>query len=84
VTPEEFGFSRDMMKENRIPLIVCSRVGLKGLVMHTEMAHIFRQAKDGFFMFSRFWLGERLKSGIIKKDGHDGIPGQGFGGALLH
>ena len=55
------------MKENRIPLIVCSRVGLKGLVMHTEMAHIFRQAKDGFFMFSRFWLGERLKSGIIKK-----------------
>ena len=30
----------------------------KGLVWHTEMAHIFKQTDDGLYMFSRFWLGK--------------------------
>ncbi len=61
VTPEEFGFSKEIMEENNIPLIVCGHVGaFKGLVMHTEMAHIFRQTEDGLFMISRFWLGKTM------------------------
>lgn len=50
VTPEEFGFSKSIMEENDIPLIVCGHVGaLKGLVMHTEMAHFYtiRRQKYG-------------------------------------
>ena len=66
VTPEEFGFSNELMAENNIPLIVCGHVGLKGFVKHTEMAHIFKQTEDGLFMFSRFWMGEILKSRLIK------------------
>ncbi len=61
VTPEEFGFSKEIMKENNIPLIVCGHVGVfRGLVMHTEMAHIFKQTEDGLFMISRFWLGKTM------------------------
>lgn len=61
VTPEEFGFSERIMEENNIPLIVCGHVGVfKGLVMHTEMAHIFRQTENGLFMTSRFWLGKTI------------------------
>ncbi len=68
VTPEEFGFSKSVMQENDIPLIVCGHVGaLKGLVMHTEMAHIFKQTEDGLFMFSRFWLGKTMKNPLLKK-----------------
>lgn len=68
VTPEEFGFSKSIMEENGIPLIVCGHVGaLKGLIMHTEMAHIFKQTEDGLFMFSRFWLGKTMKNPLLKK-----------------
>ena len=67
VTPEEFGFSNELMAENNIPLIVCGHVGLKGFVKHTEMAHIFKQTEDGLFMFSRFWMGEILKSRLVWK-----------------
>lgn len=68
VTPEEFGFSKSVMKENDISLIVCGHVGaFKGLVMHTEMAHIFKQTEDGLFMFSRFWLGKTMKNPLLKK-----------------
>lgn len=67
VTPEEFGFSKSVMQENDIPLIVCGHVGaLRGLVMHTEMAHIFKQTEDGLFMFSRFWLGKTMKNPLLK------------------
>ena len=66
VTPEEFGFSRELMEENDIPIIVCGHVGIKGLVMHTEMAHVFRKTEDGLYMFSRFWMGELLHSRLIR------------------
>ena len=46
VTHEEFGLSRNVMRENDIPLIVCGHVGaFKGLVWHTEMAQFLSRQK---------------------------------------
>ena len=68
VTPEEFGFSRQIMKENDIPEIVCGHVGaFNNLVKHTEMAHIFKQTENGLFMISRFWLGKTMKNPLLRK-----------------
>lgn len=68
VSPEEFGFSRDDMNTNGIPLIVCGHVGVfGGLVMHTEMAHIFRKTDDGLYMTSRFWLGKLMKNSVLRR-----------------
>lgn len=68
VTPEEFGFSKQLMEENNIPLIVCGHVGaFNGLVWHTEMTHIFKQTEDGLFMISRFWMGKSLKNPLLRK-----------------
>lgn len=68
VTPEEFGFSLESMKENDIQRIVCGHVGVfNNLVRHTEMAHIFRKTEKGLFMFSRFWLGRTMKSSLLRK-----------------
>ena len=68
VSPETFGFSEKVMKENKVATIVCGHVGaLNGIVQHTEMAHIFFEREDGLFMVSRFWMGERLRSPIIRK-----------------
>ncbi len=68
VDPEDFGFSKTVMDENGIPLIVCGHVGAyRGAVWHTEMAHIFKQTDDGLFMISRFWLGKTLKNPLLRK-----------------
>lgn len=68
VTSEEFGFSKSIMQENNIPLIVCGHVGVfNGLVWHTEMAHIFKQTENGLFMISRFWLGKTMKNPLLRK-----------------
>ena len=67
VTPEAFGFSAAAMRENDIPLIVCGSVGAAyGLVEHTEMAHIFKRTENGLMLISRFWLGCRLKSPLLR------------------
>lgn len=68
VTPEEFGFSRQIMKDNNIPEIVCGHVGaFNNIVRHTEMAHIFKQTDNGLFMISRFWLGNLIKNPLLRK-----------------
>ena len=68
VEPEEFGFSADLMSENNIPLIVCGHVGaFKGLIRHTEMAHIFQKTDHGLLLISRFWIGETLRDPILRK-----------------
>ncbi len=68
VTPESFGFSRPLMNENNIPLIVCGHVSaFNGVIKHTEMAHIFKQTANGLFMISRFWLGETMRNPLLKK-----------------
>lgn len=68
VSAKEFGFSEETMKENNIPLIVCGHVGVfRGLVMHTEMAHIFKQTDNGLMLISRFWLGKTMRSKLLKK-----------------
>ena len=68
VTPEEFGFSKQVMQENNIPKIICARVGaFNNLVKHTEMAHIFKQTDDGLFMISRFWLGKTMNNPLLRK-----------------
>ena len=67
-TPENFGFSEKLMKENNIPLIVCGNVSaVGGLVSHTKMAHIFKETADGLLLISRFWIGETLKNPILRK-----------------
>lgn len=66
--PENFGFSKDKMEENRVSVIVCGDVGLgKGLIYHTKMSHIFFERENGLFMVSRFWIGENLKSPLLRK-----------------
>lgn len=61
VTPEQFGVSRKVMEDNHVPVIICGHVSaLGGLIPHTEMVHIFRQADEGLFMISRFWLGKTM------------------------
>lgn len=68
VEPKEFGFSEKDMLANDIPLIVCGHVGAyKGLIWHTEMAHIFKQTEDGLLLISRFWIGEKLKNPLLRK-----------------
>ena len=68
VTPEEFGFSKQVMQENNILKIICARVGaFNNLVKHTEMAHIFKQTDDGLFMISRFWLGKTMNNPLLRK-----------------
>lgn len=61
VSAKDFGFSKQAMQDNHIPLIVCGHVGaFNNLVRHTEMAHIFKRTDDGLFMISRFWLGRSM------------------------
>lgn len=68
VTPTEFGFSQDIMLENDVEHIVCGHVGaFKGLVPNTEMAHILVNTENGAMWVSRFWLGKRVKSKILRK-----------------
>lgn len=68
VTPEQFGFSKKVMEENQISLIICGHVSaFRGLVPHTEMAHIFRQTDDGLYLISRFWLGKTLKNPLLRR-----------------
>jgi hypothetical protein len=66
--PEDFGFDKKIMEENGFPLIVCGHVGAyKGFIYHTEMAHMFRQEKDGLFLVSRFWIGQLAKGKLLRK-----------------
>lgn len=68
VRPEEFGFDRKTMYENHVAIIVCGHVGaFRGIIQHTEMAHICFQQDDGLFMASRFWLGKRAKNPLVRK-----------------
>ncbi|MFI3211540.1 MAG: hypothetical protein R3Y64_10905 [Peptostreptococcaceae bacterium] len=68
VTPEEFGYDLNLMKENDVETIVCGHVGaFKGRIPNTEMSHIFFKDKDGLLLVSRFWLGKLVKSKFLKK-----------------
>ena len=68
LSPEDFGFSRDVMDENGVARIVCGHVGaMYGLVKHTEMAHILKKTDNGYVLISRFWLGHTLKNPVIRK-----------------
>ena len=68
LTPEEFGFSRQALNENDIPIVVCGHVSaFNGMVKHTEMAHVFHQTEDGLFMTSRFWLGKTSRNPLLRK-----------------
>lgn len=65
--PSEFGFDEKTMKENGIAEIICGNVGVKGISMHTKMAHIAKKTDEGILLISRFWMGELLKDGLLKK-----------------
>lgn len=65
--PEDMGFDCRLMKENGVPVIVCGSVGVKNLMMHTEMTHIFKQTEDGLVLISRFWMGKLIKNKFLRK-----------------
>lgn len=68
VRPGEFGFSEQIMCEKDIPIIVCGHVSaFRGLLPHTEMAHIFWQTESGLYLTSRFWIGKTLKNRLLQK-----------------
>ena len=68
VTPQEFGFSQELLREKRVACVVCGHVGaFRGLIYHTEMAHIYFEREDGLYMASRFWIGKLLKNSVLRK-----------------
>ena len=68
VTPEQFGFSPEIMQDNHVATVVCGHVGaFRGLIYHTEMSHIYFEREDGLFMVGRFWIGRLLKNGLLRK-----------------
>ncbi len=67
VSPTEFGFNESIINENDILGAICGHVGVKGLFSHTEMCHIIKQTNNGVLLISRFWMGELLKSKLLKK-----------------
>lgn len=68
VSPVEYGFTEQSMRENKVATIVCGTVGvLNNLFLHTEMAHIFFQKEDGLYLVSRFWIGKKLNNKILRK-----------------
>lgn len=68
ISPESFGYSTEQMERNDVALIVCGHIGIfKGMIMHTEMSHIFFQREDGLYLVSRFWLGQLLTNRLLKK-----------------
>lgn len=61
LTAEHFGFSENVMEDCNVKLIVGGHVGaFKGLVWHTEMAHIYKEVDGGLYLISRFWLGRTM------------------------
>ncbi|MFI3177470.1 MAG: hypothetical protein R3Y67_08280 [Eubacteriales bacterium] len=68
VHPDEFGFSKRIMEEQQVEVIVCGHVSaFKGLIPNTEMSHIFFKEGKGLLLVSRFWLGKNVKNKILKK-----------------
>lgn len=67
MTPEAFGFSKELMEKGNVPWVVNGHVGaVYGLVEHTEMAHIFKMVGDTPVLIGRFWIGETLNTSPIK------------------
>lgn len=68
VTPEEFGYSKDLMQQSGVAAVICGHVSaLNGLIKTAEMSHICFQREDGLLMVNRFWLGQRMKNPILRK-----------------
>jgi hypothetical protein len=68
IESETFGFCQTALRQAAVPLIVCGHVSAyKGLIPHTEMAHIFRQETNGLFLISRFWIGQRMTNPVLRK-----------------
>ncbi len=73
VTPEQFGFSLEAMRQGNIATIVCGHVSVfGGLVPHTEMARIYKQVLDG-----------KNHASLTQKAHYDSGDGKGYGRALL-
>jgi hypothetical protein len=70
VTPETFGFDTTKFKEAGIEKVLCGIVGIRifGLTIeHTYMCHVFRKKGDGLEIRSRFWLGKKLPSPLLRR-----------------
>ncbi len=66
VTAVDFGFSQQLI--NNAEHIICGHVGaFKDFVPNTEMTHIYFKTDTGLISVSRFWLGKRVKSKLIRK-----------------
>lgn len=61
MSPEEFGFDKSNLDEDR-DLVICARVGsFDKKVWHTRMCHAVRKVEQGIEMRSRFWMGMDVK-----------------------
>ena len=71
VTPQEPGFSPELLKKSGVSTAVCAHVGMaRGILMHMEMAHLLFQRKDGLFMVLPFLAGRAPSEAASEKDDH--------------
>lgn len=66
LTPEHFGFSKEAISSSSAKTIICGKVGIKGFLDHTEMAHIYKEYDGKRILVSRFWMGSLLKKPLRK------------------
>lgn len=70
MAPEAFGFDTARFKAAGIEAVVCGVVGdvIAGTtVEHTYMVHLFRRTAHGLELRSRFWVGQALKSQLLRR-----------------
>jgi len=70
VPPETFGFNPSRFKMNGIEAVLCVEVGLmigNLNVEHSYMCHVWRKKGDGLELRSRFWLGKKLQSRLLRQ-----------------
>lgn len=62
MSPEEFGFDKHKLKNDKEESIICAKVGDLGKrVWHTQMCHAVRKVDKGVEMRSRFWMAKKVE-----------------------
>ena len=65
------GLFPELLKKAGVSTAVCAHVGMaRGLVTHTEMAHLLFHRKDGLFMVLPFLAGRAPSEAAPEKDDH--------------
>lgn len=68
VGPREFGFSAQALEAAGDPYVACGSAGsLGGRIDHTRFAHVFFPSEGGLEVESRFWVGQGVTNGLIRR-----------------